>query len=238
MTDFLAFGGSYAPAGTKFLGNRPAAPGPGTERDARKPRRHRISLRHKELRVIRAERLYLRAIERDDLQRCCDWMNDEELTATLAQRYPISLAREADWVERATRGQDPSELDLAICLAEGDRHVGNCGLMAIDRDNRTATLGIFIGERDCRGQGFGEEAVRALCRFAFEEMDLRKVRLDVQASNAAAVKTYERAGFRKEGVLREEVFRKGAPIDIVRMGLLRGELRSRSRGRAAPKRRR
>jgi RimJ/RimL family protein N-acetyltransferase len=178
----------------------------------------------KELRVIRGERVYLRAIERDDLERCHDWMNDEALTATLAQRYPLSLAREGDWVERATRGQDPSELNFAICLAQGDRHIGNCGLMAIDRDNRTATLGIFIGEKDCRGQGFGREAVRALCGFAFGEMSLRKIRLDVQAENADAIRTYESVGFRREGLLRQEVFRGGRALDVLRMGLLEGEL--------------
>ena len=96
--------------------------------------------------------------------------------------------------------------------------------MAIDRDNRTATLGIFIGEKDCRGQGFGEEAVRALCRFAFGEMSLRKIRLDVQVANASAIKTYERVGFKKEGVLRQEVFRQGRALDVLRMGLLDTEI--------------
>ncbi len=179
--------------------------------------------------MIRGERLYLRAVERDDLQRCHDWMNDETLTATLAQRYPMSLAREADWVERATRGQDPSELTLAICLDTGDRHIGNCSLVSIDRDNASATLGIVIGEKDCQGQGLGEEAVRVLCRYAFDEMNLHKIRLDVYAANPGAVKTYERAGFRKEGVLREEAFRQGGYIDVIRMGLLRGELRAGAR---------
>ena len=190
----------------------------------------------KGLRVIRAESLYLRSVERDDLQRCQDWMNDEELTSTLSQRFPVSLAREADWVERATRGQDASELHFAICLAQGDRHIGNCGLAAIDRDNRTATLGIFIGEKDCRRQGFGEEAVRALCRFAFGEMSLRKIRLDVQIANTAAVKTYERVGFRREGVLRQEVFRQGRSLDVLRMGLLDSDLGPDRRGGIARRR--
>jgi RimJ/RimL family protein N-acetyltransferase len=190
-------------------------------------------LRLKELRVIRGERLYLRAIERDDLQRCHDWMNDEEVTATLAQRYPMSLAREADWVERATRSQDSSELTLAICLEQGDRHIGNCGLVGIDRDNASATLGILIGEKDCRGQGLGEEAVRVLCRYAFDEMNLHKIRLDVYATNPGAEKTYERVGFRREGVLREEAFRQGRYLDVIRMGLLRGELRAAKRTRRA-----
>jgi len=160
--------------------------------------------------VIRGERLYLRSIERDDLQRCHDWINDEDLRSTL---------------ERTTRGQDPSRLIFAICLFEGDRHIGNCGLEGVDRDNAVATFGILIGEADCRGKGLGEEATRVLCRFAFEEMNLHKIRLDAHAGNAAAVRTYERVGFRKEGVLREEAYRRGGYIDVIRMGLLRGELK-------------
>ena len=174
--------------------------------------------------MIRGERIFLRGIERDDLERCHAWMSDPDLRATLAQRYPMSLAREADWVERATRGQDPSEMTFAICLADNGRHIGNCGLEAIDRDNRTATLGILIGESDCRGKGLGEDAVRALCRFAFDEMDLHKIRLDAYAFNARAIRTYERVGFRREGLLREEAYRAGQRVDMVRMGLVRGEL--------------
>ncbi|HEY1251935.1 MAG TPA: GNAT family protein [Thermoanaerobaculia bacterium] len=175
--------------------------------------------------MIRGERLYLRSIERDDLSRCHDWMNDEDLRRTLAQRYPMSLAREADWVERVTRGQDPSEMVFAICLIRGDRHIGNCGLEHIDRDNGTATLGIFIGEADCRGQGLGEETVRTLCRFGFDELRLEKIRLDVYEGNPA-IRTYERVGFRREGVLRAEIFRRGGRRDVIRMGLLRDELAS------------
>jgi len=187
--------------------------------------------------VIRGQRLYLRAVERDDLERCHAWMNDPALRATLAQRYPMSLAQEADWIERTTRGQDPSKLTFAICLFEGDRHIGNCSLEGIERDNGLATLGILIGEADARGKGLGEEATRVLCRFAFDEMNLHKIRLDVHASNAGAVRTYERVGFRKEGVLREEAFRGGRYIDVLRMGLLRGELTEPQPRRSGAKRR-
>jgi RimJ/RimL family protein N-acetyltransferase len=189
-------------------------------------------LQLKGLHLIRGERLYLRAVERDDLERCHDWMNDESLRATLAQRYPMSLAQEADWIERTSRGQDVSKLTFAICLFEGDRHIGNCGLEAIERENGVATFGILIGEKDCHGKGFGEEATRVLCRFAFEEMNLHKIRLDVYASNEAAVRTYENVGFRREGVLRDEAFRAGRYIDVLRMGLLREEMAAPARAAA------
>jgi len=174
--------------------------------------------------VIPGERIYLRGVERDDLDRCHAWMSDPGLRATLAQRYPMSLAREADWIERVTRGQDPSELTFAICLRESGRHIGNCGLVQIDRDNRNAVLGILIGEADCRGKGLGEDAVRTLCRFAFDELDLHKICLEAYAFNEGPIRTYERVGFRREGLLREDAYRGGRRIDVVVMGLLRGEL--------------
>jgi len=174
--------------------------------------------------MIRGERIYLRGVERDDLNRCHDWMSDPGVRATIAQRYPMSLAREADWVERATRGQDPSEMNFAICLQENDRHIGNCGLVGIDRDNRAATLGVLIGDTEFRGRGLGEDAVRTLCRFAFDELDLYKIRLDVYSTNRGAIRTYEKVGFVSEGILREDAYREGRRIDVVRMGLLRGEL--------------
>ena len=135
-----------------------------------------------------------------------------------------------------TRGQDPSKLTFAICLNEGDRHIGNCGLEAIERENGVATFGILIGEAGARGKGFGEEATRLLCRYAFDEMNLHKIRLDVHATNPGAIRTYERVGFRREGVLREEVFRRGRYIDVLRMGLLRGELAEPKPRTAGPRR--
>jgi RimJ/RimL family protein N-acetyltransferase len=187
--------------------------------------------------VIRGERIYLRGVERDDLDRCHAWMADPELRTTLAQRLPLSLAREADWVERATRGQDTSEMNFAICLGENGRHIGNCGLAAIDRDNRNANLGVFIGEADCRGKGLGEDAVRTLCRFAFDELDLHKICLEAYAFNAAPIRTYERVGFKHEGLLREDAYRQGRRVDVVVMGLLRAELTEPSRPPAPRKRR-
>jgi RimJ/RimL family protein N-acetyltransferase len=174
--------------------------------------------------MIRGNSIYLRALEREDLSRCHAWINDEEVTAALAAHHPISLARETDWLERAVRGEDPSQVHLAICLAEGDRHIGNCGLVALDRENRTATLGIVIGEKDCWRRGYGTDAVRTLCRYGFDELNLHKIRLDVYAFNEGAATVYERVGFRREGVLRKEIFRNGRYHDVIRMGLFREEL--------------
>ena len=65
--------------------------------------------------------------------------------------------------------------------------------------------------------------MRTLCRFGFDELRLAKIRLDVYEGNAA-IRTYERVGFQREGILRGEIFRRGRRHDVIRMGLLANEL--------------
>ncbi len=175
--------------------------------------------------MIRGEHVYLRAIEKSDVERCHAWINDPQVNATLAVRGPVNQVAEEAWVERAARRQDPTELHLAICRASDGRHIGNCGFFQIHAENRSATLGILIGERDCWGQGHGTDAVRTLCRYGFEQLNLHKIRLDVIAHNERARKVYERLGFVQEGILRDEIYRDGRYYDYIRMSLLPGELR-------------
>jgi RimJ/RimL family protein N-acetyltransferase len=62
-----------------------------------------------------------------------------------------------------------------------------------------------------------------LVRFAFEQLNLNKVRLRVYDFNLRGIKSYLKLGFKQEGVLRQELFKDGKYHDIVMMGLLREE---------------
>jgi RimJ/RimL family protein N-acetyltransferase len=110
---------------------------------------------------------------------------------------------------------------FAIREREGDRLVGSCQLLGLDARHRSAELQIRIGEPDARGRGLGTEAVALLLRHAFADLDLHRVSLHVFASNAAALATYERCGFVREGVLREAAMLDGRRDDVVVMGVLR-----------------
>lgn len=117
------------------------------------------------------------------------------------------------------------DIVLAIEVREGSDwvHIGNIGLHRIDWVNRVAKLGIVIGERDYWGRGYGTEAVRTMLRYAFRELGLNRVELEVFAFNARALRCYEKTGFRREGVRRKALFRDGKYHDIILMGILREE---------------
>ena len=106
-------------------------------------------------------------------------------------------------------------------LAE-DRLIGFVGL---HRDIRwahgDAWTGIGIGDRRYWGKGYGTDAMRVLLRYAFTELNLRRVTLGVFEYNARAIRAYEKAGFVVEGRSRQEMLRDGRRWDALTMGILR-----------------
>ena len=173
--------------------------------------------------MIYGERVRLRAIEREDIDRFVRWFNDPEVRRYLLMYEPMSHAKEERWFESYLSRKD--DIILAIEVREGDCwvHIGNVGLHRIDWKNRVATLGIVIGEKEYWGKGYGTEAVRTMLRYAFHELGLNRVELETYSFNPRAQRCYERAGFRREGVRRQALYRDGEFHDVITMGILRSE---------------
>lgn len=162
----------------------------------------------------------LRAQELSDLENNYRWVNDREVTRHLAVRYQMSTAAEETWMRgRTTQMMAFGDVTFAIETKEG-RHIGNCGLHNASAENRSASLGITIGEKDCWSQGYGSDAVRTMMRFGFEEMNLNRVDLLVYEFNERAIAAYRKCGFEEEGRLRDAHYGDGAYCDVVLMAAL------------------
>jgi RimJ/RimL family protein N-acetyltransferase len=86
--------------------------------------------------------------------------------------------------------------------------IGACGLHYLDPYSQTCHLGIAI-RRDRWGQGYGQDAVRTLLRYAFGPLNLRKVSLEALADDPRAVGAYRGAGFTEEGRFRAHTWHDG-----------------------------
>jgi diamine N-acetyltransferase len=179
--------------------------------------------------MIYGDRVRLRRVEREDLPRYVEWLNDPEVRDNLAMYHPISMAFEEGWFERTLTLEPECQPFSIDARPSGERadvnppwdHVGGCGFHSVDWRNRSGELGIVIGNRRYWSQGYGTDAVRALVSWGFDELNLNRIHLRVFEDNARAIRCYEKTGFVEEGRLRQDRFHKGRYFDTVVMAVLR-----------------
>ena len=167
------------------------------------------------------QRVKLTSLRADDLPAMFGWINDRELVLRNGSYRPVGEARHRDWFESVQRREDT--VIFGIRLREDDRLIGSCQLHGISPIHRAAELQIRIGDPALHGKGYGTDAVRLLLDFAFRDLNLRRVYLHVFGDNAAAVRTYEKAGFVREGLLRGAAYVDGKYLDVLVMAILREE---------------
>jgi RimJ/RimL family protein N-acetyltransferase len=181
--------------------------------------------------LLRGERVFLRPFEERDNEAYRRWRSDARVMATagFGERAPLSLAQVEKRLEQVTAEQGKDQYLFAICLQEDERPIGEGSLFGIDRRAGSAELGIFVGEVDEWGRGYGTDAVNVLVDFGFGELRLERIWLNVWTENARARRAYEKAGFVHEGTLRHDLYEHGTFTDGDVMSILREEWQSRRR---------
>ena len=123
------------------------------------------------------------------------------------------------------RSLDAEDRCFFLITAPDGRIIGESVINEIDRERRCANFRIALFHSAERGRGIGTWACRMTRDFAFGELRLHRLELEVYAFNPRAEKTYRKAGFRREGVLRDAVLDGDAYADIILMAMLEDEWR-------------
>lgn len=164
----------------------------------------------------------LRAFDNGDLIPSLNFSNDYAIMrgATGGILYPSTADDEARAIGNQT-SYTAGEYQFAIETLAERRFIGKCGFTRVNWKNRLGELAIMIGDPAYHGKGYGTDAIHTLCKFGFEELNLHKLKAVVFAFNEGALRCYEKCGFEREGLLKEEIYREGAYHDVVMMGLRR-----------------
>jgi len=172
-------------------------------------------------RKIVGERLYLSPFDADDAEiyiQWVQWMNDRAVADGYGGHHNLVTPASAKKTLESLTGRR-----FAMVLLDGDICIGHISLHDIDHLNRHAFIGIFIGEEENRGRGYGAEAIRLVLDYGFKTMNLHCILLSVHADNAAAIACYKKVGFREAGRRREYIFKDGKYIDQIYMDILEHE---------------
>ena len=159
-------------------------------------------------------------MEESDLPSFVEWLADGEVTRWLAEMSaPPTLEEEYEWYER--RRSDPDSLMWAIEMVDG-RLVGSTELR-LEPARRKAEFGIVIGDKGSWNGGLGTEALRLVLAYAFGELELNRVELTTAEENERAIRSYEKVGFAREGLKRQDRVVDGRFGNTVLMSILSKE---------------
>jgi len=168
------------------------------------------------------ERIYLSPRNNEDVEKFTEWMNDFQVTDyTGRSGATMSLEEEKKYLEE---NSNPQGTFVIVTLGE-NKLIGTIGLEKINTINRSAVLGIFIGDKEYLSKGYGTETIRLILDYGFNYMNLHSIKLELLSCNERALKCYKKCGFVETGRSRECVFLNGKYYDTISMDILASEFK-------------
>ncbi len=171
--------------------------------------------------LFKGDSIYLTAKRPEDAEIMTKWQEDSDYLTKMDTDFAVPSGVSAHKANDANDSKNQNHVHFRIRSLEDDRLIGFAALHSIEWNCQSASLAIGIGDPMDRGNGYGTEALELLVRYAFWELNLHRVGLDVISYNTAAIRSYEKAGFQQEGRMRDAVFRQGKRYDRIMMSLLK-----------------
>ena len=177
--------------------------------------------------IFKGELVRLSAFDHEELGKAyAAWNRDSELMRLLNTGASVLHSAKVGvaFFEKMIKEDSPAHHFFSIRALEDNRLLGDINLDVVsDWIGRNAFVGLGIGNREDWGKGYGTDAMKIILRFAFTEINLRRVTLTVFEYNPRAIRSYEKAGFHHEGRLRGVLLRDGKRWDMLYMGILRDD---------------
>jgi RimJ/RimL family protein N-acetyltransferase len=170
--------------------------------------------------LFKGKLLKLSSSRPEDASIMASWEEDSDYLRNLDTdiAFPHTIAELEKEKERSS-----NSTYFRLRTIQDDTLIGFVVIHSIEWNNRVGSLAIGIGDPNYQNKGFGSEALQLILRYAFHELNLHRVGLDVIGYNGRAIRTYEKAGFIVEGKIRSAIYRDGRYFDRIMMGILRSE---------------
>ena len=176
--------------------------------------------------MLVGDKVRLRSFELSDVNEIMKHWNKMELRTLLGSvdRGPAARNQEEDWIKDTWKlRQERKAFLFAIETVTKSSLIGGTGLFNLDWTSRSAEVGISIYNPDYWGKGYGVESLNLILRFAFQDLNMNRVELEVFDFNKRAHRCYLKVGFQDVGRKREARFIDGQHHDSIIMDMLRGE---------------
>jgi RimJ/RimL family protein N-acetyltransferase len=163
---------------------------------------------------------YLTQLKQSDFEVVYRWFSDKEVIKYSLSKWQKKHSKKQikHWLENIIK--DKSAVNFGIIEVSTKKLIGYAGISGISKLNNSGEYFIFIGDKNSWGKGYGTEVTRLVVNYGFRNLHLHRIFLTVSEPNIGGVKAYTKAGFKKEGILRDAAFRDGKYDNKIMMSIL------------------
>lgn len=162
----------------------------------------------------------LRNITLNDTKNIIQWRNNPIVLKNFIDQTPLTEKIHMEWYN--TKIKQGLVYQKIIYSKELKKDIGSVFLRNISKTHKKGEFGIFIGENDARGKGYGQLATQQFIINIFKTLKLHKIYLRVLAKNVLAIESYKKAGFNIVGIFQDDVYINSQFFDIIFMEILNG----------------
>lgn len=171
--------------------------------------------------ILSDRNFHLRLLESEDLPLRVKWINNWETNSMLGFEWPVSLSQTKNWFAGSL--SDMTKKHFVAVDSDSNVVFAMAGLLGIDKWNKHAESYVTIGDQAYRQKGLAPKILNVLSRFSFEVSGLERLIAYILEDNTPSRKTFEKAGYRYEGLLRKHRFKNGTFHNVCIYGLLKAD---------------
>lgn len=164
--------------------------------------------------VIFGNKIYLRPILFEDTDLIVKWRNQKYVQDNFIYREQLTSGMHDNWMK--TKVANGEVIQYVICTNDSIP-IGSVYFRDIDNENRQSEFGIFIGEKNALGKGYGSEATYLFVKFGFEKLNFLNIKLRVLDYNIHAIRLYENIGFKRISESYEISAPSGKELKVIYM---------------------
>jgi len=159
--------------------------------------------------TLTGEKLYLRALEPEDLDFIYQIENDETIWEISATQTPYSRFLIKQYLENAHQDIYEAKQLRLVMVSNKKENIGLIDLFEFDPKNKRVGVGLLIAERKFRHKGYGKEALQLVCTYAFKHLQVHQLFANIGEDNEASIKLFESVGFQRAGIKKDWTFVDG-----------------------------
>lgn len=165
----------------------------------------------------------IRPLELKDTDNIVKWRNTPSVKKNLYSQDELKPEQHISYYERVVKAGKCAQFIISVDEDGGSEDIGTVFIKNLDHQSHNGEYGIFIGEESARGKGYAKAATEQILKYGFDVLDLHRIYLTVMSDNYPAIAAYEKSGFFREGVMRDEYLRSDGYVDVIMMAILKDE---------------